>query len=87
MIIKDLLLVIVTLLDFVPPSEQDKAEHASPKTLEEFWLLIQHFLRIEINGQLNYIHNMAIRYQEVNALQIRYLQQAVYNMTIHTFDL
>ena len=30
---------------------------------------------------------MAIRYQEANTLQIDYLQQSVYNMTIHTFDL
>ena len=39
-IIKDPLLVIATLLDFIPPSKEDKVEHASPKTLEEFWLLI-----------------------------------------------
>ena len=86
MIIKDPLPVIAILLDFNPPSNEDRAEHAGPRILEEFWLLIQHFLRIEINEQLNQIHDMAIRYQEANTLQIRYLQQAVYNMTIHMFD-
>lgn len=30
---------------------------------------------------------MAIRYQEANALQIGYLQQAIYNMIIHTFNI
>ena len=87
MIIKDPLPVISTLLDFIPLSAEDKAEHAGPKTLEEFWLLLQHFLRMEIKEQLNQIHDMAIRYQEVNTLQMRYLKQAIYNMTIHTFEL
>ena len=51
MVIKDPLPVIATLLDFIPPSAEDKAEHAGPKILEEFWLLLQHFLRMEINEQ------------------------------------
>ena len=87
LIIKDPLPVIATLLDFTPPSEAEKAEHGGPKTLEEFWLLLQHFLRIEMNEQLNRIHEMAINYQEANSIQVGYLQKAVFNMTMHVFDI
>ena len=87
LVIKDPLPVIATLRNFTPPSEEDKAEWPGPKSLEEFWLMLQHFLKVEINEQLSHIHDIAIRYQEANAIQIGYLQQAVYNMTIHTFDL
>ena len=37
--------VIATILDFVPPSEEDKEQLGDgPKTLEQFWLMLQHFL-------------------------------------------
>ena len=87
MIIKDPLSVITTLLEFIPPSAEDKGKHPGPKILEEFWLLLQHFLRMEINEELNQIHDIAIRYQKVNTLQIEYIQQAVYNMTLYMFEL
>ena len=70
LVIKDPLPVIATLLNFTPPSEEDKAEWPGPKSLEEFWLMLQHFLKVEINEQLSHIHDIAIRYQEANAIQI-----------------
>ena len=79
--------VIATLLNFTSPSEEDKAEWPGPKSLEEFWLILQHFVQVEINEQLSHIHDVAIKYQEANAIQIEFVLQAVYNMTIHILDL
>ena len=85
--IKDPLPVIATLLDLTPPSEAEKAKHGGLKILEEFSLLLQHFLRIEMHEQLSRIHEMAINYQEANSIQVGYLQKAVFNMTMHIFDI
>ena len=38
------------------------------KILEQFWLMLQHFLYTMINNQLSQIHYKAIRYQEANKL-------------------
>ena len=40
-----------------------------------------------MNEQLSCIHEMAINYQEVNSIQVGYLQKAVFNMTMHVFDI
>ena len=40
-----------------------------------------------MNEQLNLIHKMAINYQDVNSIQVGYLQKAVFNVTMHVFDI
>ena len=63
LVIRDPLPVIATILDFDPPSADDKEQWGDgPKTLEQFWLMLQHFLRTEINDQLSQIHHKAMRY-------------------------
>ena len=45
LVIRDPILVIATILDFVPPSDEGKEQWGTgPKTLEQFWLMLQHFL-------------------------------------------
>ena len=44
LVIRDPLPIVATILDFVPPSDEDKEYWGGPKTLEQFWLMLQHFL-------------------------------------------
>ena len=85
LVIKNPFPVVAKDLGFHEPSEEQAAEYG-PTNAIDFWALLQHFLRLEMDGQLSLIHETASKYQERHNLQIEYLQRAMFNMTMNVVD-
>ena len=86
LVIKNPLPVVAKALGFNEPSAEQAAEYG-PTNAIDFWALLQHFLRLEMDRQLSSIHEIASTYQERHNLEIEYLQRAMFNMTMNVIQL
>ena len=86
LVIKNPLPVVAKALGFHEPSPEQAAEYGPTNALD-FWTLLQHFLRLEMDRQLSSIHEIARTYQERHNLEIEYLQRAMFNMTMNVIQL
>ena len=82
LVIKNTLPVVAKALGFHEPSAEQAAEYG-PTNAIDFWALLQHFLRLEMDRQLSLIHETASKYQKRHNLEIKYLQRAMFNMTMN----
>ena len=85
LVIKNPLPVVAKALGFNEPSAEQGAEY-SPTNALDFWTLLQHFLRLEMDRQLSSIHEIASTYEERHNLEIEYLQRAMFNMTMNVIQ-
>ena len=86
LVIKNPLTVVAKALGFNKPSAEQAGKYGPTNALD-FWALLQHFLRLEMDRQLSSIHEIASTYQERHNLEIEYLQRAMFNMTMNVIQL
>ena len=84
--IKNPLAVVAKALEFHELSAEQAAEWG-PKNAIDFWALLQHFLRLEMDRKLSLIHETVSKYQERHNLEIEYRQRAMFNMTMNVIQL
>ena len=86
LVIKNLLPVVAKAFVFNESFAEQVAEYGPTNALD-FWALLQHFVRLEMDHQLSSINEIANTYQECHNLEIEYLQRAMFNMTMNVIQL
>ena len=85
-IVRDPLSVASKMLGYATPSEEHKKRY-QPRNVHEFWAMLQGVIENEYNIQLSKIYEQTLQYQEANALQMQYLQQALMHMSLIVMNL
>ena len=85
-IVRDLLSVASKMLGYATPSKERKKRY-QPRNFHEFWAMLQDVIENEYNIQLSKIYEQTLQYQEANALQMQYLQQAMMHMSYNVMNL
>ena len=85
-IVRDPLSVVSKMLGYATLSEERKKRY-QPHNFHEFWAMLQDVIENEYNIQLSKIYEQTLQYQEANALQMQYLQQAMIHMSFNVMNL
>ena len=85
-IVRDPLSVASKMLGYATQSKERKKRY-QPRKFHEFWAMLQDVIKNEYNIQLSKIYEQTLQYQEANALQMQYLQQAMMHMSYNVMNL
>ena len=85
-IVRDPLSVASKMLGYATPSEGRKKRYQL-RNCHEFWAMLQDVIEKEYNIQLSKIYEQTLQYEDANALQMQYLQQAMMHMSFNVMNL
>ena len=86
LIVRDPLGAVSKIFGYSPPSEEARKRY-QPRSVKDFWKFIQDIMENEFNIQLSKIYEQTRQYQDANALQMHYMQQAMMHMTLNVVNL
>ena len=85
LIVRDPLGAVSKILGYQLPSEELQQRYPA-RDVKAFWKFVQKILENEFNIQLSKIYTQTLQYQDTNALQMHYMQQAMMHMTLNVVN-
>ena len=86
LIVRDPLGAVSKIFGYSPPLDEARKRYA-PCSVKDFWKFVQDIMENKFNIQLSKIYEQTLQYQDANALQMHYMQQAMIHITLNMVNL